>query len=89
MKCVKCNSKMHGRFCCNCGHSQELQRIDGQYVLSEIKAVLNFDGGILYTIKELLLRPGLNIRKFILEDIAHWRYNRFFICSLGNRAILR
>ncbi len=45
-----------------------MKRIDRQYVLKEISGVLNFDKGILYTIKELLLRPGKNIQTFILED---------------------
>ncbi|MCR9287276.1 MAG: DUF3667 domain-containing protein [Bacteroidetes bacterium] len=67
-KCVRCNSELYGQFCSNCGHSQVIKRINREYILSEIGSVLNFDKGILYTIKELLVRPGLNIQKFILED---------------------
>ena len=29
---------------------------------------LNFDRGILYTVRELLLRPGKTVRQFIQED---------------------
>ena len=68
MNCTNCNSNLHGEFCSNCGQSQELKRINGQYIFSEISSVLNFDKGILYTIKELLIRPGISVRKFILED---------------------
>jgi hypothetical protein len=45
-----------------------LQRIDGQYILNEIQRVLNLEKGILYTIRELLLRPGANVRHFIAEN---------------------
>jgi hypothetical protein len=45
-----------------------LKRINGQYILKEISSVLNFDRGIFYTIRELLLRPGKNIQTFVLED---------------------
>ncbi|MBX2844109.1 MAG: DUF3667 domain-containing protein [Flammeovirgaceae bacterium] len=45
-----------------------LERINGKYIWNEISSVLNFDKGILYTIRELLLRPGKNIQIFILED---------------------
>lgn len=47
---------------------ETLERIDGKYILKEISSVLNFDRGILYTIKELLLRPGNTVREFILYD---------------------
>ena len=38
-------------------------------MLSELASIFNFNKGFLFTIKELLLRPGLNIQKFILEEI--------------------
>lgn len=41
------------------------ERIDGKYVLIEFLSVLNFRKGILYSIKELLIRPGVNVRDFI------------------------
>ncbi|PKP27334.1 MAG: hypothetical protein CVU06_02340 [Bacteroidetes bacterium HGW-Bacteroidetes-22] len=66
--CKKCDSEFEGNYCPNCGHPQKLERINGRYILSEIGSVLNFQKGILYTIKELLLRPGKNIRAFISED---------------------
>ena len=66
--CKKCGSEFEGNYCPNCGHPQKLERINGRYILSEIGSVLNFQKGILYTIKELLIRPGQNIRAFISED---------------------
>lgn len=66
--CKKCDSEFEGNYCSNCGHPQKLERINGRYILSEITSVLNFQKGFLYTIKELLIRPGKNISAFISED---------------------
>lgn len=66
--CSRCGSEMKGKFCSNCGQAKTVKRIDGTYILSEIASVLNFNKGILFTLRELLLRPGPSIQKFILED---------------------
>lgn len=66
--CKKCNCEFQSNYCPDCGHPQKLERINSRYILSEIASVLNFQKGILYTIKELLIRPGHNIRVFISED---------------------
>ncbi len=68
MFCKNCNSEVGGNFCSNCGYPKELKRIDGEYILNEISSVINFDKGIFYTIKELLIRPGYAVKEFILED---------------------
>lgn len=70
MNCKNCEQNISdtAKYCPNCGQAAELKRIDGQYILQEIGSVLNFKKGILYTIRELLIRPGQNIRAFINED---------------------
>jgi hypothetical protein len=67
-KCKRCNHELSGEFCSACGHPNNLKRIDGRYLLSEISSVLNFDKGILYTVRELLFRPGESVRRYIRED---------------------
>ena len=62
------NAENSGPVCTYCGRTQKLKRIDGKYILTEIGSVLNFEKGILYTIRELVLRPGKNIKQFIKED---------------------
>ncbi len=44
------------------------KRIDGKYIFNEIVHILNFDKGIFYTIKELIIRPGKSILHFIQKD---------------------
>ena len=68
MNCKRCNTELSLNFCPNCGRPKKLDRINGQYILSEISSVLNFEKGILFTIRELLIRPGQSVRNFISED---------------------
>ena len=66
--CKNCKNTIEGDFCSNCGRAKKLRKIDGSYILSEIGSILNFDRGILYTIRELILRPGKNVQAFIHND---------------------
>lgn len=66
--CSNCNDELIGKYCSNCGQPAKVKRIDGHYVVHEIEHVLHFERGILFTIKELLIRPGQNIRDFIAEN---------------------
>jgi hypothetical protein len=67
-KCNHCNTVADGNFCPQCGHPKELVRINGRYIISQVASVLNFQKGILYTIKELIIRPGKSVKTFIKED---------------------
>lgn len=66
--CKNCKAEVDRNYCPNCGQKADLKRINGRYIVNEITSVLYFDRGILYTIRELLLRPGSTIRNFIKED---------------------
>jgi len=66
--CKNCTHTVDGNFCSNCGLSVNLKRIDGTYILLEIRKVIQFEKGILYTIKELLTKPGVCVREFVLEN---------------------
>lgn len=70
MNCKNCNSEVNQKYCSNCGQPTTLIRIDGHYIIHEIEHVLHFERGILYTIKELLTKPGDNVRQFITENRA-------------------
>jgi hypothetical protein len=66
--CKKCTNEYSGNYCPNCGNPAAIPRIDKKYILKEIRSVLYFDKGLLFTIRELILRPGTNIKTFIEED---------------------
>ncbi|TRX38678.1 DUF3667 domain-containing protein [Flavobacterium sp. ZT3R18] len=66
--CSNCNDALTGKYCSNCGQPAKVKRIDGHYIVHEIEHILHFERGILFTIKELLIRPGQNISHFIAEN---------------------
>jgi hypothetical protein len=63
--CNNCNREISGKYCSNCGQPARLKRIDSHYIIHEITHVLHFEKGVFFTIRELLFRPGKNIREFI------------------------
>jgi RNA polymerase subunit RPABC4/transcription elongation factor Spt4 len=68
MTCQTCQTQTSQNFCPNCGQAATLKRIDGHYIIHEIEHVIHFEKGILYTVKELLIRPGLTVREFINKN---------------------
>ena len=66
--CRNCNSELQGNYCSNCGQPVKLKRIDSKFMKEELGQVLQFEKGIFFTIKELLIRPGKSIRDFIAKD---------------------
>lgn len=68
MKCKNCNYEATHNYCPNCGQAVSLKRISREYIVHEVGQVLNFEKGIFYTIRELLIRPGENVRNFIAGD---------------------
>jgi hypothetical protein len=68
MNCKNCNSELNSKFCPDCGQPTNLKRIDGHYIIHEIEHVLHFERGILYTIRELITKPGQNIRNYLSEN---------------------
>jgi multisubunit Na+/H+ antiporter MnhE subunit len=66
--CGSCQSPLTGKFCNSCGQPAKLPRVNGHYILHELQHILHFEKGILYTIKELLSRPGQNVKAFISDN---------------------
>lgn len=68
MNCKNCNTEINSKFCPDCGQPTSLKRIDGKYIIHEIEHVLHFERGILYTVRELVVNPGQNIRNYLSEN---------------------
>jgi hypothetical protein len=68
MNCKNCNTEIDSNYCPNCGQAKNLKRIDRHYIVHEIEHVLHFDRGILYTIRELVINPGQNIRIYLSDN---------------------
>ncbi len=66
--CKNCKAETTQNYCANCGQPAILKRVDGKYILQEIRNVLNFEKGILFTIRELAVNPGNSILEFLNES---------------------
>lgn len=65
---INCNNELNGNYCSNCGQPTQLKRIDAHYIKHELEHILHVEKGILYTIKELFLKPGNSVRVFFTEN---------------------
>jgi FtsH-binding integral membrane protein len=66
--CTNCLEPISLNFCQNCGNPTKLERIDRRYAIQEAISLLGFEKGFLYTIKELLLRPGQTIHDYLISN---------------------
>lgn len=82
--CKNCNQTFKGNFCGNCGQKADTHEINLQYFWHEIQhLLLHIDKGILYTTKQLFVRPGNTIREYINgKRVKHFKPIAFaFILS--------
>lgn len=64
--CKNCAHEYKGKFCPKCGQKAKTGRITIRQVLNEMRQhFIHFDQGFLYTIRELIVRPGHTIREYI------------------------
>ena len=66
--CKNCNQPTNGNYCSICGRPTKLRRIDKHYIINEIGDFLGANKGFLYTVKEMLTKPGESVKRFIAED---------------------
>lgn len=84
MHCHKCGKKVINNYCSNCGFPTKIPRIDKEFFFFGLAEVLNLNRGIIYTLKELTIRPGKAIRSYIETDrtILVKPITFLFMCSL-------
>lgn len=67
--CANCGRPVDGpdqKFCPACGQATPVHRIDWHFMAHELEhSVLHMDRGILYSLKELMLRPGRLMRDYL------------------------
>jgi Protein of unknown function (DUF3667)/Yip1 domain len=68
MNCKNCDTELSQNYCPNCGQPAKLKRIDAHYMQHEIEHLLHFERGFLYTVKELVLRPGKTVREYLHDN---------------------
>lgn len=64
--CKNCGHRFEGKFCNNCGQTADTERIDFHYLKHEIPhSFFHINAGLLYTSKQLFIRPGHSIREYL------------------------
>ena len=64
--CKNCTQEFEGKFCPKCGQKAKTGRITIRQVLNDARQhFIHFDQGFLYTMRELITRPGHSIREYI------------------------
>ncbi|MBN8642045.1 MAG: DUF3667 domain-containing protein [Flavobacteriales bacterium] len=84
MNCTNCNSPILDDRCLSCVTKPELKKIDRHYVTHELMHLFHIEKGFLYSVKELITRPGDSIRHYITSDrTKHMKPIPFLIfCAL-------
>lgn len=63
--CKNCGFEFEGNYCNQCGQKAKTSRLDWKYISDEAQYVLlHWNGGMLYTTKQLFTRPGHTIREY-------------------------
>ena len=79
--CLNCNGAFEGKYCNNCGQATDTHLINIHFLWHDIQhGLFHFDKGLLYTAKELFIRPGNTIREFIEgKRVQHFKPFSFII----------
>ena len=83
MLCKNCNNSFEGSFCNSCGQKSDVQRVNFKYLVNEIpNSILKLNRGFLFTLKELLIRPGHSIREFLEgKRVNHYKPIAFLLIT--------
>lgn len=82
--CKNCNHSFEGNFCNNCGQTVNTHEINFKSIVHEIQhSIFHIDKGILYTTKELFLKPGQTIKEYLEgKRVKHFKpFAYIFILS--------
>ena len=64
--CKNCGNEFTGNYCNICGQSAHTHDINFHFIWHDIQhGLLHLEKGILYTIKELFIRPGHSVKEYI------------------------
>jgi len=87
--CKNCGSTYTGKFCNNCGQKSSIARINLKYVAEEIPtSIIQIDRGFLYTVKELITRPGHSVREFLAgKRVDHFKPLAFLLITSALYAV--
>ncbi|HVT85426.1 MAG TPA: DUF3667 domain-containing protein [Chitinophagaceae bacterium] len=83
-RCINCGHEGTGKYCSECGQSYEVKRVTISSILHEVVHIFtHFEKGFGYTLKELVLHPGVMQRKFLAGQRQKYQkpFSMFFVCA--------
>lgn len=65
--CLNCDQPLSTQYCAHCGQKASTHRYSVKHFVAHdlVHGIFHIDKGILFTVKELLTRPGHSVRAFI------------------------
>ena len=90
IRCKNCTQVFSGHYCNHCGQDAHTGEIDFHFLMHEIQhGLLHVDKGILFTVKELFIRPGHMLREFIAgKQVKHFKPLAFLLIIAGLDAFI-
>lgn len=81
--CLNCNHFLSGKYCSNCGQKADTKRISIKHFLQHdlVHGVFHVEKGMLFTLKEAILRPGMAAKNYIIGKRVIY-YNVFYLSLL-------
>lgn len=88
--CKNCEHVFEGNFCNHCGQKSKTERLDFHYLQDEIKyTFLHINKGLLYSVKQLIVRPADTVREFIEgKRIGHYKPILLLVVLAGINGLL-
>jgi cellulose synthase/poly-beta-1,6-N-acetylglucosamine synthase-like glycosyltransferase len=85
--CKNCGNHFDGNYCNSCGQHGETHRITWHELAHHLPhALFHADKGLYYSIKELIVRPGLTIRDYIAGKRVYHFNPLLFLILIGSLA---
>jgi hypothetical protein len=88
--CRNCDTIYLGKYCPECGQSAHTGRIDARYIVHDLPhAVFHVDKGILYSLWQLLIRPGKAVAEYVDgKRVNHFKPFSYLIILTSIAAVL-
>lgn len=80
LACLNCDTIIEGKFCSNCGQRTDTHRITAKHLFMHdlLHGVWHIEKGILFTMKQALIRPGCAALEYISGKRIKY-YNVFYL----------
>ncbi len=66
--CKNCQHPIVELYCAKCGKSQSIKRIDRHYVQHELLHLFHLEKGFLFTAKQMIINPGIEVREYLTQN---------------------